>query len=105
VARAVYSVHVYAANGLNGGHSDGVPAGFVLVLRDLDVYYNGLAGASVALQGNLSQTIWNNNFSASPNGQYASWRGRQVFDALTTWAIVTDAAMDVTLSGYLLSTP
>lgn len=102
---SVYSTHFISAVGLVGTRAFTVPAGFVAVLRDLDVYNGGgFSATQVYLHGGLGQTIWFNNF-AGPGAAYASWRGRQVLTAGFAFDITTNGACDATLSGYLLSAP
>lgn len=105
MAVPLYSYQFLAALGLNGSLPYTVPGDVRAVLRDLDAYYNGLVEASIHLEGSLGQTIWYNGFSAGGNPQYASWRGRQVLDPGDTLTVTTDQAIDVTISGYLLSLP
>lgn len=102
----VYSTNFITVHGLNGTRSYSVPAGYIVVLRDLDVYYGGgLGAATVFLQNGLGAAIWSNAFGALASGQYASWRGRQVINNPYSVSIVTDSPMDVMLSGYLLTAP
>lgn len=101
----VYSILVQASIGLNGTLTLTVPAGYKWILRDFDVYWGGGAIAkTVYLRGTAGQAIWFNGFAIG-GGQYASWRGRQVINPGKTCAIVTNDAMDVTLSGYQLTLP
>lgn len=105
MARPVYSQRLAQVLGLSGLELVSIPAGFTCVLRDFDVYFGGsIFARAVYLRGAGGQTIWYNKFTA-PDGQYASWRGRQVVAAGETFSIFTEDAMDVTLSGYLLTTP
>lgn len=105
MARPVYSQRFAHELGLNGTLVINLPAGFVPVLRDFDVY-NGSGGvASVFLQGALGQAIYVHRWEVGDGASHEQWTGRQVFLPGETCAIVTSLAMDVTLSGYLLSLP
>ncbi len=105
MARPVYSERLAQELGLSGLLLITAPHGFTTVLRDLDVYFGGSVFArGVYLRGAGGQTIWFNNF-ATDAGQYASWRGRQVIQEDEVFSIFTEDAMDVTLSGYVLTLP
>lgn len=105
MARTVYSEHLYSAVGLNGSASRSVPAGFRLVLRDVDVY-NGAGGtATFFLKGGLGQVIWAHRWALGDGASSEQWRGRQVLDEGFSWSVSTTLPMDVTVSGYLLSLP
>ena len=101
----VYSTQLIVVQGLTSAATKVCADGYVMVLRDLDVFYNGLLEASVHMEGSVGQTIYYNGFAAGGNPQYASWRGRQVLNAGESVTIVCDQAQDVSLSGYLLTTP
>lgn len=105
MATAVYSTRFIAVAGLDGAASHTCPVGFVVVLRDLDVYYSNLEPGSVEMIGSESQVIWQNTMSGADVQSYASWRGRQVFIEGESVSIVTEHPTDVTLSGYLLTAP
>lgn len=105
MARPVYSERLAQVLGLSGLELVSIPAGFTAVLRDFDVYWGGgVIRRAVFLRGAGGQTIFYNSFGDT-GGQYASWRGRQVIQAGETFSIFTEDAMDVTLSGYLLTLP
>lgn len=105
MASPVYSTRFIAHAGLDGSSSYTCPVGFVMVLRDLDVYYSNLEPGSVEMIGSESQVIWQNTMSGADVQSYASWRGRQVFTGGESVSLVTEHPTDVTLSGYLLTTP
>ena len=101
----VYSSRFAGIQGLDGVAGFTVPPGVVWVLRDLDAYYNGFTVASIHLLGSTMQTIWYNGFGGGGNPQYASWRGRQVLNPGEGFQLTTDQAIDVTVSGYVLTLP
>lgn len=93
------------AKGLNGTAVYTVPAGFVAVLRDLDAYFGGdIAPQNMFLHGPAGQAIWWNGWTVLIAG-VAQWRGRQVIQGGESFDVTTDAPMDVSVSGYLLTLP
>jgi hypothetical protein len=110
MARAVYSLRIFATGALSPGAGTVgpiVPAGLVYVVRDIDAFddtagasdnlivFNQLSGVLISWQGP----------SLAANGNY-SWRGRQVYNEgeqvafrafVGTWAIAC--------SGYQLTLP
>lgn len=101
----VYSTLLLSKQGLNGALDIPCPAGFRMVIRDLDVYCdNSGAGGTFFFKGNVNQTIWHLSLAAfaTTDGQ---WRGRQVIDYPDSASVVADTNSDVTVSGYLLSLP
>lgn len=105
MASQVYSTQFAAVRGLNGTLVVTFPATYVVVLRDLDVY-NGAGGvASAFLRGSAGQAIWAHHWQVGDSASLEEWRGRQVLQPGETAEIVTDVAMDVSLSGYLLTPP
>lgn len=103
----VYSSNFGQLHAFNGLYAFNVPAGQVLVLRDVDLFAPAQIGTEVEvfLQGDLGQTIW----YVVADGTTAineQWRGRQVFgEGQQIYVNVTSGHVDVTLSGYLLSLP
>lgn len=79
-----------------------VPAGYVLVLRDLDVYSGGGAIISWKLSVNDVATITGGQFTDESIPQTATWRGRQVLQAGEFLTFASDGATDGLASGYLL---
>lgn len=101
----VYSTRFLAGVGVTTAIVFTCPTGFVTVLRDLDTFYAGLLVATARLIGSEGQTIWANAFAGGSEPEYASWRGRQVLIAGETVSLDSSGATDMTLSGYLLTTP
>lgn len=105
MARSVYSTNFFSGHGINGSSTYNVPAGFIAVVRDADVFWGGgVALPDFRMIGQAGQTIWFFEFVLG-HGESIEWRGRQVIDPLGTLTVVTGDAMDVTISGYLLSVP
>lgn len=104
MSRPLYSTLFFSAPGLAGLESYNVPAGYVAVIRDIDVYYvTGLAGADcqVQMQGGAVFAFF--SFGPTDPSAVKSWRGRQVIPGLRTLEIITTGALDVSVSGYLLT--
>lgn len=104
MVRSPFSVRFIDRVGLTSTASYTVPPGYRAVVRDLDVYQGITVSTNkVTFQGRLTQTIWEQH-GGGDNDTYGSWRGRQVFYAGETFAIVSNDGFewDVTLSGYLL---
>lgn len=105
MARLVYSTSFIQERGLNGTFNYTVPAGFVAVVRDADVFWGGgVALPDFRMRGQAGQTIWFYEFVLG-HGESIEWRGRQVMDPLGVLSVVTGDPMDVTVSGYLLTVP
>lgn len=105
--RPVYSSRFIQQKGLTSSASFAVPAGYIAVLRDLDSFIGTPAGLnSIFLHGALGQAIWWSEATIGQS-QYASWRGRQVFEPGELIVVEVDVgaldAYDVTVSGYLLT--
>lgn len=102
----LYSTRFIQAQALAFSAVYNVPAGFIAVIRDCSVYNNsGAASASVFLEGALGQTIF---FAGNGIGTQAShqWTGRQVVEAGETITVaVGSGTWDVSVSGYLLTSP
>lgn len=99
---------VLQAAGATAAATYTVPAGSVLVLRDLDAYCNSTGYSELYLEGPEGQTVfW---FEWNPTDRKtAEWRGRQVaYEGQTVTVNISVGiadSIDYTLSGYLLSAP
>lgn len=99
----IYSKNLLSLQGLDGAWtSPAVEVGLVVVLRDVDIYWNGLGEAGFYLIGEAGQTIWWTGWGVADAGTAKQWRGRQVIEAGQTWGVHTDQPIDVTVSGYVL---
>ena len=82
-----------------------VPAGKRLVIRDIDCFFGGgIGGGAANFTGTLGQTFAYFSFTGLSSSAF-EWRGRQVFYAGETVAMVSGQGIDVTVSGYLLTEP
>lgn len=106
---------IYSTVFLNGNTGSGapvytVPAGFVAVLRDVDVYNNSFVLAELFLEDSeTGVTIkrWDNS-ALIPDANLGSdeWRGRQVFTEGNGFLFnASSGVWDVRASGYLLTMP
>jgi len=98
----IYSARLTMAHGV-GADSLTVPAGFVCVVRDADCFYPGGVGQSAQLENPAGGIFAYFPFPLTVNGILDSWRGRQVFLEGETVTFAATAAMDIQVSGYLLS--
>lgn len=98
----VYSTQLVAAQNFSGDLVVPIGAGVVVVVRDLDVYFGGLTGATVELVGSAGQIIDAFSWEPLSSGTH-QWRGRQVFTAGQTITLRTNFGCDLSLSGYVLS--
>jgi hypothetical protein len=100
----VYSVRLAAEQGLDGLLEYTVDAGHVVVVRDIDVYQGEqLVASHFFFVGSVGQTIDFWEHGPSTGADTHQWRGRQVFLPGDTFKLQTDAAFDVTVSGYYLT--
>lgn len=104
MARTVYSAELAALQNFSGTFTYTVAPGFILVLRDLDASYDGVAGTEMRLLGSQGQTIDRWHGTITEEGPH-TWRGRQVIGAGQSFRITTTDGTDVTVSGYLLTAP
>ena len=103
----VYSTRFFAVEGLLGTQTYTPEAGFVAIVRDIDLYVAVplLGSISFFFIGSSGQTIDYYEAGADTTATH-QWRGRQVFTDLDTFSItVNSSAADVTVSGYLLTPP
>jgi hypothetical protein len=104
----IYSTRFLSGKGGNGSFPYVVPTGYVVVLRDVDVYADVVGASQFFLQGDAGQAIWWNKWDPGDAG-YGSWRGRQIMYAGETFTANCDAApldgIDYAVSGYLLTAP
>jgi hypothetical protein len=105
VARPAYSTNLLAIREEAGTFTYTVAAGFVVVVRDVDAFWSyGLTPASLNVVGDLGETFafWFAD-SVEPISQSFEWRGRQVFESGTSFSVITSSALDVRVSGYVLT--
>lgn len=80
-----------------------VPAGYVAVVRDADVWSGGGAMINYQLAVNTIAKFWAGQFTIIAEAQVAQWRGRQVLYPGEVLVFSSDGALDGMISGYLLS--
>jgi len=111
VAFPVYSTRLLSGHDLGAfSHSIVVPAGFVWVIRDIDVYYGADTGPSewecdLIDQDAIVVGILNAQINPSSAGA-SQWRGRQCIEAGCTMRVETvGGTWYWTISGYQLTLP
>lgn len=82
-----------------------VPAGYVAVVRDADVYSGGGSIINYQMFINGVAKFWAGQFTVEAVAQVAQWRGRQVLKAGEILGFTANGALDGSISGYLLSLP
>ena len=102
----VYSQRLLSAKGASGTATYIVPAGYVVVIRCLDMYASVTAAADLFLQGEVGQAIMWQHWPI--NGQaHAQWQGRHAFKAgegvTVTASVGPIDGIDYTLFGYVLT--
>lgn len=82
-----------------------VPTGYVVVVRDLDVYSAGGVIANWSLSVNGVGIFAAGAFNITATAQTATWRGRQILMPGELLVFAADEALDGLCSGYLLPLP
>jgi hypothetical protein len=80
-----------------------VPAGFVVVLRDLDLVSGGGSIINWQMQIAGGAKLAAGQFTVESLPQHQFWRGRQVLNAGETVFVSADGSLDGAVSGYLLN--
>jgi hypothetical protein len=109
VTYPVYSTSFLQAQGLVGTEILGpVPEDEVWIVRDIDVYATGVLVPPftyVFAHGANGQAFFYFQWLSGAQ-TWGSWRGRQAFEAGTTFDVETfNGPVDVTVSGYVLGAP
>lgn len=101
----VYSTRFVAEAGFTGSAAFAVPAGYLVVVRDIDVV--AFVGTGVTIEAGIggSAVFWSLTLNPTITPFWGSWRGRQIINAGEQLVISTDAPADFAASGYLLSLP
>lgn len=110
MARDVYSLRIFAtasltaASGTVGPH---VPAGFIYVLRDIDVVEISGSGTGVMqVQAQTLGVLWVFQRGSTLASAYGSWRGRQVYaEGEQVGFTVGSGTWSIAASGYQLTLP
>jgi len=99
-----YSHVLLAETGFTGEASFEVPAGQLVVVRDIDAVVGITAGLSIWAYDTIGAQFWGYTWGATTyTKQTASWRGRQVIPGPGYFYISTDGECDFRASGYILS--
>jgi hypothetical protein len=80
-----------------------VPPGYVVVVRDLDVWSGGGSIINWTFGVNGVCKIAGGAFTVISEQQVATWRGRQIVNAGEEIFFESDGATDGAISGYLLT--
>lgn len=100
---SVYSVRLLAWAASTEPPPYLVPEGYVVVIRDLDVWSGG--GALINWQMGINEVakIAAGQFTIEALAQTATWRGRQIVQAGELIYFTSDGATDGAISGYRLT--
>lgn len=103
--RAVYSTEFMGQTAAAGVLQEYVvPAGFVAVVRNIEVFAPSGTGTSIYAAGGSSQTFWYQVWGAT-DPLWKQWQGRVVVQPGDAFSFVAVGhAVDVSAMGYLLST-
>lgn len=103
-ALPLYSTVLLAETGFTGEAALAIPAGFTVVVRDIDSVVGVSAGGTIWAYDTGGVQFWGYTFGATLAGKTtSSWRGRQVIPGPGYFYISTDFDADFRASGYLLS--
>lgn len=110
---AVYSTLFLNQAGVAGSITYDVPAGFIAVVRDCDIYGNNSdpETAFFLKDADSGATFFQWQITVEELGSptHVEWRGRQVFSSGATLeasvSSLVSAAIDVRVCGYLLTAP
>lgn len=110
MARAVYSLRIFASGGLIPGSGivgPVVPTGLVYVLRDVDVVeLTGATGTAFQLYSQVAEPMWAVVHNAAGGITQAQWRGRQVYNEGEQVGFQSvSGTWSVAASGYQLTLP
>jgi hypothetical protein len=101
-----YSVRLYSVSGINSGdgtiHTD-VPAGKVMVVREVDGYSGTAGGPVVWFEDHATGGAWFVRQGPSISAVSFQWEGHLVFEADGFDIRVDSGDWDIFVSGYLLN--
>lgn len=102
---AVYSTSFLQGHGTYPSVVYNVPPGFRMVVRDIELYWNGPSvDNTVHFIGDIAQTFFAVVFTVASGQRWASFTGRVVLNTGFEMTVDNDP-VDVTVSGYLLTLP
>lgn len=100
----LYSRVLIAETAFTGEASLEVPAGYTVVVRDIDAVAGISLGGTVWAYDTDGVQFWGFTFTSISGGKVTgSWRGRQVIPGPGYVYISSDFSADFRASGYLLS--
>lgn len=105
---AVYSRNLYRISGQTS--ADGtvgvpVPAGFVMVVKHVDVYSGDIGGPTVFFQELTTGGTWWVAEGGSITTDNERWDGMEVFETDGFAIRVVSGTWDISVNGYLLQLP
>lgn len=80
-----------------------VPTGYIIVVRDIDVWSGGGAMINWQVYVNDFAKFAAGQFTVESVAQTAQWRGRQILNAGEFLVFESDGPTDGLISGYLLT--
>jgi len=104
----VYSRNLYRISGqtsADGTVAVPVPAGFVMVVKHVDVYSGDLGGPTIFFQEVTFGGTWWVRQGPATTGVSATWDGMEVFETDGFAVRVDSGTWDVSVNGYLLQLP
>ena len=99
----IYSTRFIAASADGSPPAYEVPAGSIVIVRDVAVTYGGGAIVTVKVGIAAGATFWWDQFTVESIPQSLQWRGRQVLFAGEALYLAADGPVDAAVSGYLLA--
>src|SRR5215475_13295339 len=101
MALSIYSTRFLAWAADESPPAYTVPAGYVAIVRDADVWSGGGAMINYQLAVNGVAKFWAGQFTILSIAQVGQWRGRQVVMPGEFLVFSSDGATDGMVSGYL----
>lgn len=110
MAQPVYSLRIFATGGLTPGAGvvgPIVPAGFVYVLRDIDMFEETAAGSTIlTVRNQTGGVLIQVQAGTTISSRNWEWRGRQVYNEGEQVAFLAVVGQwSVAASGYQLTLP
>jgi hypothetical protein len=105
VSVPVFSTRFGLEHSFDGIYSYEVPAGYVAVVKEIDVTYGISVGASVVAYGPGDAAFWSYHFGTIDLRRTESYQGRAVFYAGEIFSVELSDTGDLYIGGYLLTLP
>lgn len=103
---AVYSTAFFAENAFTGSAVYTVPAGKTAYIRNIDVVWiEGLSSAEFQIHGTAGQNFFVATFDpiSDHSDSWRQWFGQHIVAEGDSFSIHADSALDISVSGYLLT--